>query len=1129
MVVYIDKLAFLDTICCIMKQVDTGSRAVEGQLTGDQRVSIQRDTVDTGDDVFSETVTTGIYVLRAQIIGRMEEAGLMAHDQVKDAIAQIESDEKIGIINSDLSSPEAFARAVFMKITGSQAVTNCIVHNLLNDPSETEFAFGDKGLIFNRHYGSGGMSDVLGVYFYGNEETGDYKGVAIAKVANVFKNEVEQKRFEVEKRMMATHSNGDEKDNRGYRNVFAKYFKETGSISLKNKETHEHETRSYYAMELLKGHSLQDVLEEILGDEDGDDGLPLDPQVATDLLVAILIKLSNFKGDIHRDIKPDNIFIRDDGTVCLLDCGLSKEECDQDKDRMTQTQHGPLGTPCYMAPEQLSGGGKGGRKFASDTYSLAASLYEMLHRELPFKNGGEGFIGYHNAHMSGAQPSFSVVSTGSGGDIKNHSAGADSEDLTVLDKASPKLASALRTMLSIKPEDRLAPDSVQDLFMEHFKDGRQTFAPTDKQAKEQFNKWIEELLPSSSFTTDDIKNGNPSVFQSLVIPKERELNPKLQVGSQWTRKEMYNLLTTPTTKSMELAKQLEAERVEAERVEAERVEAERISSRNKKVGWTVASVAAGVGVTIAAILAATSGKKPVDTEDPVGITIEQSDPPTHIPAVGNNSPLNHRVYPGGSKMVFIPRVNGYSYAEAGNDCLYFYNEEFASEDGEDWAEGIETDGALIGFRYNSYHNDADGGFKSVNSDGSYSYENAGGSSAFRSQLENSDFYRTQIGSTETNPNEAPYLSGVRIENYVLCVVDNESESVLYYIGRDGKQDSIVFPNGQECADYLRQIEYNGGTLYDAFSTASFDTTKSGRDKDQIGNPGYDTRGKKLLSGNDHNGANSALSSSINTYFDGSVKTPAEEMLSRPRPYPGTLRQEPFASPRGYSGKIIGNDKVVFFNRDFANEKNSDWANGREATGALYDISFNHDPVRYANSDAGPWKAGGRSAEMMFESADGSSAFRSNLENSDKYRLEIGSLASAPNENTHLNAVCIGDYVLCIVDGESESALYYVGRNGEETSLMFPNPESCVEYLQQIEHGESTLHDAFSAVDFDTSKGKANRNKSRATGFDSRGRPILQGNEHASANDTLRNSITSYFNSTDALRNGDMTQAIADRK
>jgi eukaryotic-like serine/threonine-protein kinase len=97
--------------------------------------------------------------------------------------------------------------------------------------------------------------------------------------------------------------------------------------------------------------------------------------------VAIAVNYAHTHGVIHRDIKPSNIMLCDDGKPRLMDFGLAKRDVD-----LTITHpNAILGTPAYMSPEQARGGDdERVVNERSDVYSLGATLYNLLTRDIPF-------------------------------------------------------------------------------------------------------------------------------------------------------------------------------------------------------------------------------------------------------------------------------------------------------------------------------------------------------------------------------------------------------------------------------------------------------------------------------------------------------------------------------------------------------------------------------------------------------------------------------------------------------------------------------------------------------------------------------------------------------------------------
>ena len=135
----------------------------------------------------------------------------------------------------------------------------------------------------------------------------------------------------------------------------------------------------YYVMEFASKGTLKDRLanEFRLSEEESID-------VGLDICKALIE--AEAKAVVHRDIKPDNIMVAEDGSYKLVDLGLAKD-LNQDVTRVGEltTKFSGLGTPAFMAPEQaVNAKGVDNR---ADIYSLGIVLYQASTGLLPFNSG----------------------------------------------------------------------------------------------------------------------------------------------------------------------------------------------------------------------------------------------------------------------------------------------------------------------------------------------------------------------------------------------------------------------------------------------------------------------------------------------------------------------------------------------------------------------------------------------------------------------------------------------------------------------------------------------------------------------------------------------------------------------
>jgi serine/threonine-protein kinase len=149
----------------------------------------------------------------------------------------------------------------------------------------------------------------------------------------------------------------------------------------------------YLAMEYVAGCTLRDVLRERGA---------LQPRAALDILEPVLAALgaAHRAGFVHRDMKPENVLIGDDGRVKVADFGLVRAV-----DTVTNTTGTVLGTVSYLAPEQIESGTADPRV---DVYACGVMLYEMLTGDKPHDGDSPAVILYKHLHEDVPPPSAAV-------------------------------------------------------------------------------------------------------------------------------------------------------------------------------------------------------------------------------------------------------------------------------------------------------------------------------------------------------------------------------------------------------------------------------------------------------------------------------------------------------------------------------------------------------------------------------------------------------------------------------------------------------------------------------------------------------------------------------------------------
>ncbi|WP_437282444.1 protein kinase [Sorangium sp. So ce375] len=187
----------------------------------------------------------------------------------------------------------------------------------------------------------------------------------------------------------------------------------------------------FIVMELVPGRTLRSAI--------GGADAPASTRVAWLADVARALAAAHRRGLVHRDIKPENVMVRDDGVIKVLDFGIARRAAgDADPNASTEAPALPtltalgvkLGTPVYMAPEQIRGAELDGR---ADQFAWGVLAFELLTGRLPWRGAGD---------------MLAVVA----------SILTDEADRALLDAASvpPAVGAVVLRALSKRPEDRFA-------------------------------------------------------------------------------------------------------------------------------------------------------------------------------------------------------------------------------------------------------------------------------------------------------------------------------------------------------------------------------------------------------------------------------------------------------------------------------------------------------------------------------------------------------------------------------------------------------------------------------------------------------------------------------------------------
>lgn len=319
-----------------------GARIVAGQT-----LVVPRAVVDAADETSSDAATIPI----AEVMGLMPKAGNDDPDK------SFYDELQIAVV----ANSESLSNQVYASVGNTDALS-LFEQELkrIDGAAKSQNEIQLQGYRLIKKLGDGGMSQV---FLAEHSATGMQHVLKLIHITEDDDGDVLQ-------RFISEYALISQIDHPNVAKIFAQGFSAS---------------HAYIAMEYFPGGDLRRLM---------NDDIEIDVALAVLMQVAGALGAIHERGIVHRDMKPDNIMIRADGSLALADFGIATLK----DTRLAQTAHGEVfGTPAYIAPEQASAQHTDHR---ADLYALGVMFFELLTSQKPYRASTTEALLYQHVNLA---------------------------------------------------------------------------------------------------------------------------------------------------------------------------------------------------------------------------------------------------------------------------------------------------------------------------------------------------------------------------------------------------------------------------------------------------------------------------------------------------------------------------------------------------------------------------------------------------------------------------------------------------------------------------------------------------------------------------------------------------------